>query len=538
MKKRRAQAVGTKDLEQVEALLRSMTGDGRVDEAIELILDLLRSMRDRNTELELRLRQLIRDRFGSRSEKISSDQLDLFMGLLGDKDPQALSTPPEKKKRERRHATPHGRKPLPEDLPREEQVLRVDDDARVCSSCGDEKTCIGYETSEVLEFVPAHFKVIVYKREKLACQNCEDGVVVAPAANKVIEKGLPGPGLLAEVLVNKFKDHLPLYRQQQRFERLGVKLARSSLGGWVADGADLLFPLVERLGELALASYLLQTDDTHLKVLDDSRKPAIKRGALWCYIGDHEHVYFEYTPNRKKEGPQAFLADRVGWLQADGYSGYDALFTAEGSVIIEVGCWMHARRYFMKALDAGDLRAAWPVKMIKVLYDVEREATELEVSHERRLAMRQERSVPVLNELGHWIAEANKTAVPKTPLERALTYAINQWKALNRFTEDGRLPIDNGAVERAIRTVAVGRKNYLFAGSDDGAERAAVLYSLLGSCALAEVNPWAYLQDVLTKLANDWPYARLDELLPAEWKRRQAAAASSNEPPQASTVSD
>jgi transposase len=293
----------------------------------------------------------------------------------------------------------------------------------------------------------------------------------------------------------------------------------------VADGAELLFPLVKRLGELALASHVLQTDDIHLKVMDDRRKPAIKKGTLWCYIGDGQHVCFHYTPTREQKGPLAFLETREGWLQADGYSGYDKLYKGPDARIIEVGCWMHARRYFVKALEAGDLRAAWPIKQIKAMYEVEREATEQSASPEQRLTMRQERSLLVLNDLGKWIAETANTEVPGTPLDKALTYSVNQWQALNRYTEDGRLNIDNGAVERAIRAVAVGRKNYLFAGSDEGAERTAILYSVLGSCALADVNPWAYLRDVLMKLAGDWPYSRLDELLPAEWKRLYANTA-------------
>ena len=522
------------NMEQIRDVLLSMAGEGQVNALVELVIDMLSKMQDQNTALQLRVHELLKSKFGRSSEKLTSEQLDMFLGILGGEAAQSTAETeateeqveaPSKRRKKKRRAAPHGRKPLPLDLPRVEEKHQVEGDERHCEHCGVDRVCIGHEASEVLEFEPARLFVRSIMREKLACPNtdCEGGVVVAPAPLKVIDKGLPGPGLLADIVVNKYKDHLPLYRQQQRYARLGVDLSRSTLGAWVAAAADLLSPLAERLGELALAAYLLQTDDTHLKVMDDRRKPAIKKGALWCYIGDSLYVYFHYTPTREQKGPLAFLQARVGWLQADGYTGYDALFKGAAALAIEVGCWMHARRYFVKALDAGDMRAAWPIKQIKTLYEVEREANELNASPEQRFAMRQERSLPVLNDLGKWIAEAAKTEVPKTPMYKALTYSINQWQALLRFTEDGLLPIDNGAVERMIRIVALGRKNYLFAGSDEGARRAAILYSIMGSCTLAEVNPWEYLQDVLMKLAGDWPYARLDELLPSEWKKRQAS---------------
>ena len=531
------------NLDEIRQLLLSMAEKGQVVEAVDLLVELVRAVRDRNTELELRLRTLLKDKFGRKSETLAKDQLDLFLGLLGVPVPPeapsdaseaegADAAEPEDEPKKR--ARPHGRRPLPEHLPREEKVLPVPPEERPCPTCGLERECIGYERSEVLEFVPGHFVVEVLLREKLACRPCGEGVVVAAPANKVIERGLPGPGAMAEVLVNKYTDSLPLYRQHERFKRLGVDIARSTLGNWVAEGAWLLRPIALRLALRVLAAHVLQTDSTHLRVLDDSRKPAVKRGTLWCYVGDGQDVVFRYTPTGHQDAPLAFLALRRGWLQADGTNLYDKLFKdrpGHAATAVEVGCWMHGRRYFVRALEAGDLRAAVPLKKIQALYKIEDDANALGLDPDARLALRQEKSVPVLLELGTWIAATANREPPKSPLAKAMTYSVNQWQALMRYTEDGRLPIDNGAVERAIRTVAVGRKNYLFAGSDEGAERAAILYSILGSCALAGVDPWAYLRDVLDKLAGNWPHHRLDELLPAQWKTLYAKPVAAEPPP-------
>ena len=228
-------------------------------------------------------------------------------------------------------------------------------------------------------------------------------------------------------------------------------------------------------------------------------------------------MFFKYVPNQSKEGPQEILKNRVGYVCADAAGVYDGIFSRLGSLAIELGCWMHARRYFHKALEAGDLRAAIPLKYIKRLYKIERLATHMGADAKRRGRLRDKKSKPVLANLHVWIAEMYAVEPPGTSLHRALTYAVNQWQALNRYVEDGRLPIDNGPAERAITTIAVGRKNYLFAGSDAGGERAAIIYTVLGSCKTAGVDPFAYLRDVLDKIANGWPAKRIDELLPQAW---------------------
>jgi hypothetical protein len=270
-------------------------------------------------------------------------------------------------------------------------------------------------------------------------------------------------------------------------------------------------------------SIVLKTDGTGLDVLDKTHPENIKRGSLYCHVGDGPELFFRYVPNQAKEGPQEILASREGYIVADAGGVYDGLFSRSGSKAVEVGCWMHCRRGFFKAADLGDLRAAIALKYIKQLYKVEEQARQLKADARRRERLRRSKSQPILNRLHAWIAGLYPQEPPKTPLHRAMGYAINQWEALNRFVEDGRLPIDNGEVERAIRTVAVGRRNYLFAGSDEGAKRAAVIYTVIGSCTLAGVNPWEYLRDVLEKLVGGWPAKRLEELLPAAWKLAHAS---------------
>jgi len=514
----------TTDIDEVRTLLLSMISDGRSTDAIELVVSLLENLRDKNSRLELRLRKLLRDKYGRKSEGISTEQLSLLLGELSsqeergpdDKSTVPLELPPERKKKKRK-VTPHGRRRLSEDLEREEIELKVEGADRVCERCGGEKERIGHDRSEVIEFVPAHFKVLVYLREKLACKKCGDGVAVAPAANKVIERGLPGPGLLAKLLVDKYTDHLPLNRQAKRYSRLGVDLSRSTLSDWNGAVTDLLRPVAQRIRDQVLDAYVLGADGTHLKVLDKNHEANIKRGSLWCYVGDGKHAYFDYIPNERKEGPQSFLRERVGYIQADADPKLDDLFKGPEAKAIEIGCWMHDRRYWANALDAGDLRAAHPLGIIKKMYKVEDAAKKQRAGPDQVYRMRQEQSVPLLNELGKWIADNYNTERPTSPLAEAMGYTLRQWAALKRYTEDGRLLIDNGGVERAIRVVAMGRRNYLFAGSDTGGQRAAIAYTILGSCALVGINPWAYLRDVFEKLAAGWPMKRIEELLPAVW---------------------
>jgi len=429
------------------------------------VVALFEHLADRADYLELLRDKLQKHRYGKRSERLNPQQLALLLCELEEHGGAAekLEVKPEAivdegQAREGKDPKPERgkRKPLPRDLPRQTVPVPVPEAARRCTSCGAEMHSIGVETSEQIEWVPGHFEVRRYEREKCTCRCGEGGVVTAPTPGKVIEKGLPGPGLLAHVVVSKYQDHLPLYRQQQIFRRLGVDLARATLGRWCAAAAELLEPVARVIGQCVLESHVLQTDDTHLRVLDRDQPGGSKRGFLWVYVGDRRFAYFDYTESRSADGPLAFLARREGAVQADAYSGYDALFNGENARCYEVGWWAHVRRYFVEALEAGDVRAAQPLQSIQALYQIEAHATRNELSPAERQQLRQEQAPPLLTELETWLAKHADRAPPKSPLGEARVYAHNQWRALCRYVDDGELEIDNNRAERLMRMVAKG----------------------------------------------------------------------------------
>jgi hypothetical protein len=335
---------------------------------------------------------------------------------------------------------------------------------------------------------------------------------------RVIEGALPGPGLLAELCVRKIDDHCPLERQSRIFSgRFGVPLSPSTLGDWFGQTAELLSPVAQRIGALCLSRSHLGLDDTGLPVLDRKDSRGIKRGHLWPFVSESE-VFFVYTPSWQGKPILQLLTDFTGTLQTDGYAGLDALYRRPNAPI-RAGCVAHLRRKFVKAFELGDLRAAAPLLLIQKLYAVERQASEDALDIAARQRQREELSRPLLTELRSQIDALSYQAPPKTPLGRAITYALRQWETLTVFLDDGALPIDNNHTERSLRPVALGRRNWLFAGSDEGAKRLAILYTITGSCKLAGIaDPWAYLRDVLDKLSHNWPNSRLDDLLPQAWK--------------------
>ena len=529
----RATTASRVDLDEVKRLLVEMIEGGQTGEAVEMVLGLLANLRDQNSRLELDRMRLLRKHLGQTSEKISPTQLDLLMSLLGgstaeeasttgaatapDAAPAALVSPPVILPRKNAKG---GRKALPDHLTRKDVPHLIADEQRPCPVCGGERVCIGHEVSEVLQIVPASFLVERHLREKLACKSreCDSGVEVAPVPEKVIPKGRPGASLLAHVVISKYADHLPLNRQRKIYLREGVDLAVSTLAEWVSAVHKIIAPLADRCAFHALAAHVLQADDTGIKVLDQDAPGGAKRGHLWGYIGDATWAAFNYTPTWEKEGPQNFLATRRGWLVADAYRGYDGLYTRPGATVIEVACWAHARRAFAELVQTGDARAAPMIKLIAQLYEIEGAATADLVDPDERLRRRREHSDPITMQIAALCAQIINATPPKDDLTRAAGYIVNQWNALRRFLEDGRLPIDNTLVERALRPIAVGRKNYLFCGSDAGAERAASAYTLLGTCALVGIDPRAYLVDILNKLELErWPMSRIDELLPPNW---------------------
>jgi hypothetical protein len=349
----------------------------------------------------------------------------------------------------------------------------------------------------------------------------------APRPPSPIPRGLAGPGLLAHLIVSKFCDHLPLYRSERMLARFGVDLSRSTMCDWLAQSATLLRPLWELMKNRVLQSLVIQTDDTPVRVQAQA-EAAAHQGRLWVQVGDmgHRYLVYLYSPNREGQWPQTFLAGYQGFVQGDAYSGYDALFAA--GTVVEVGCWAHARRKFFEAQKTYPEGALYALGVIRQLYAVEKEAAEQARKRELpraefealRLRLRQEKSVPILKSFGEWLEKQAAALLPKSPLAEAVGYARNQWAALQRYTTAGFLEIDNNAAERALRAVAIGRKNYLFFGSDVGGETAAVLYTFTQTCQALGIEPWRYLRDVLERLPSQ-PPQRLSDLLPDEWARVQ-----------------
>lgn len=396
-----------------------------------------------------------------------------------------------------------GRMKLPTDLPREEVLLEPDQDVSGL-------TMIGKEITEELERIPGKLFVRQYIRPKYALPNGE-GVVIADLPARPIDKGIPGPGLLAQIVIDKYTDHLPIHRQQQRFEREGIKLPSSTLTDWIAATCALLYPLYEALKREVLSSDYLQADETPIKVLDKSKKGTTHRGYHWVYHAPMKRmVLFDYREGRGREGPEECLEGFVGWLQTDGYAVYER-FNKKGVALLN--CMAHGRRKFDEAKDNDLARASHVLTEMQEVYAVEREARELKLSHDQRLKLRQEKSVPILKDLNSWMIENYKAVVPKSPIGQALHYCLERWDKLILYTTNGKLEIDNNLVENAIRPVAVGRKNYLFAGSHNGAQRAAMLYSFLGTCKINDINPFEWLRSTLDRIPTR-PVNRISELLP------------------------
>jgi len=516
--------------------LRDLIAAGRTEEMFAELTSLLTQMSHENTALQLRMLKLLKHSFGRKSEKLSQEQLSMFLANLGEAAPS--KAPAEELSLPEIPVTPkppkkgHGRRALPDDLPKQTTVVEAE--VKDCPTCGKPMTVIGHDCKRILEYVPGRFEVHETLSEKRACSDCGQGVVTAPGPVKLCDGSLAGVGLIAHVLVSKYKDALPLTRLRGIYRRSGVDLPVSTLADWVGIGTDALGPLAEEIRRQAKLAALLQTDDTGLRVLDRDSPHGIKKGHVWVYVGDGKWAAFVYTPTWQAGPVQAFLADRKGYLQHDGYKGYDGLHEAEESEIIEVGCNAHFRRGFVDTLEAGDHRAAVALDLFKKLYQVEHAADGK--SAEERCALRQTYSRPITERLRAWMDETLGREPPQSKLAKAIQYGVNRWEALTRFLDDGILPLDNNASERALRTIAVGRSNYLFAGSDTGAERAVIAYTILGTCTLCGIDPLEYLRDVLTKLSGRWPNARLPELLPPNWAEARAQAAASVIPPPASAA--
>ena len=401
-------------------------------------------------------------------------------------------------------------------LPQKRIEHDVPEAEKVCPCCGGQKVRIGEDEARVVNFIPAHLEVDVHILPKYACPHCRDGVVSPEPPPRPISGCIAGPGLLAELLVTKFAEHLPLYRFEDISARYGLYLSRSTLCDWVAKAADLLTPLYALQKGLVLSADILWTDDTPVKFLG-GEAPGSHTGRFWTYIGPAPLPYdvYDFTENRKRDGPAEFLQDYTGYLHADAFSGYDGIFTGSIGRIIEVACMAHARRKFFDARSSSPVEASLILEMIRRLYEVEDRARPLDDVARREL--RQAEAVPILERLRAELDRLSARLLPKSALAQAVTYALNQWQALCRYTEDGRLTIDNNVSERRLRDQAIGRKNWLFLGSEQAGERAAVNDTIIAGAKRHRIEPWAYLNDVILQLTMDASPESLERLLPDRW---------------------
>jgi transposase len=483
------------------------------DEAIAAHQEKILSRDNEIEHLKLVIAKLRRMIFGTKSEKVTREieQLELKLEDLetGKAERIAATTNTDAPSRNKPM-----RRPLPAHLPREVHTHLPTEEA--CPECGGELRKLGEDVSEILERIPPSYKVIRHVRLKMACAKC-DVIVQAPAPSRPIERGLPGPALLAHVLVSKYADHCPLYRQSEIFARDGIDLDRSTLADWVGAASHLLSPLIDQIRKHVMAGSKLHADDTPVPVLAPGMGKT-KTARLWTYVRDDRPagsdvppaVWFAYSPDRKGEHPRKHLKDFCGVLQADAYAGFGHLY--QSGHIQEAACMAHVRRKFYDIQVAnGSPIAAEAIQRIGALYDIEREIRG--TPPELRRQARQTRARPLVEELHVWMSKTLAKISRKSDTAGAIRYALSRWRALTRYLDDGRIELDNSAAERALRAVALGRKNFLFAGSDSGGERAACLYSLLGTAKLNALDPELYLREVLDRIA-DHPINRVSELLP------------------------
>jgi transposase len=491
--------------------------------------------------LKMVLAKLRRQRYGQSSEKLDAEihQLELWVDeaeidlatdeAKADGEPKQQPLQPSKPPRK-----PALRKPLPDHLPREIVVL----EPTIHCRCGDPscRTKIREDVTEVLEKLPAQLKVIRYVRPIYACRACEM-VTQAPAPDLPILKGRPGPGLISYIAISKYCDGLPLYRLSKMFAREGIEIERMVMADWLGHLAWWIEPIVERIAAHVLGSPVIHADDTPIKVLAPGRGRTIT-GRLWNYVVDERPwagprapaALFRYSPDRKGERPREHLAGFTGFMQADAYAGYAELYAPSNGAaprVTHVACMAHARRHFFDVFEATKSPvAAEALRRIGQLYEIEAGITGKPAEH--RLAERQTRAVPLLDALKAWLEAERKRLSTKSALGKAIQYSLGRWDVLARYASDGRLAIDNNPAERALRTIAVTRKNFLFLGSDEGGRRAAAIYTILETAKLCGLNPQAYLADVIDRLAKGWPRSRLAELMPWTWaatRAREAAAA-------------
>lgn len=469
-------------------------------------------------QLKLQLAQLQKMVFGSRHERFVPDSAavaqQLALGLQAEAVGERTVTTQEvtitKTNIQVEKKAHPGRMALPADLPREVIIIEPKEDV-------SNLVKIGEEITEQLDVTPSTFFVRRFVRNKYALPQGE-GVVIGKLPSQPIDKCIAGPGLLTQVIIDKYVDHLPLYRQEQRFSRVGITLAPSTLCNWKSSVCNLITPLYDALVKEVLQTNYLHVDETPIKVLDQDKAGSTHRGYFWVYHNSHQKiVIFDYRKGRSGEGPSEILKDFKGHLQADGYQVYEDFDDSPAITLLH--CMAHARRKFSEALLNDKVRSEYVMQHMQQLYTIEQMARDKKMSFDDIYQLRQQQAVPILDHLGKWMKEAYKQVTPKSSIGKALAYSIERWEKLCIYTTNGMLHIDNNPVENSIRPIAIGRKNYLFAGSHHAAQESAMIYSLLGTCKLHNLNPWEWLKDVLTRLP-DHPINKIKELLPHNWKQQ------------------
>jgi len=496
----------------------------------QMVAELLASLKNKDQRIEKLqhyLEQLLRQRYGRRSERLEDIDPALLLPFIQEyikeqaqQNKDQKSDPKTEAPKEQITYTRNKpkRKKLPADLPRDTIEYDLDDSEKVCDCCGEQMKRIGAEKSEQLDYIPASLRVIEHVRFKYACKHCEQKVVTANKPYQPIEKGTPAAGLLAHVVTSKYTDHLPLYRLEGIFTRHNIDIKRSTMCGWMAGCADLLLPLYKLMKKEVLQSKVINTDDTPVRVQDKNLDKKTRTGRLWIYCGDKNHPFnvYDYTPTRSREGPESFLRQyQQGYLQADAYAGYDFIFNDLARKVIELLCWAHARRKFYDARKSSPQLSHTAIAWIKLLYDVEKEIKHL--SSSEKYSVRQKKSVSILNDFKNWLNEITpEQALPQSPIRQGINYALNGWDALCRYTHDGDFAIDNNVAERLMRPIAIGRKNWMFFGSDNGGRTAAILFTITQSAKRHDLNVYTYLRDVIARISAH-PANDLHELLPNNW---------------------
>lgn len=512
------------ELEKENEELRAVRGE--LEERLAALEGELKESTLRREYLEFQIDKLRRMLFGRRSEKLPAArtdgqvQLELFEEAkreIETEDREELEEIDYKRKKRR-----GARRPIPEEIHREEVVIDVDPELRVCPDCGEDMQCIGHDVSEELEYIPALLFVVAYLLKKYACKKCQSGVVGARRPPRPLEKVKAGAGLLAYVLVSKYQDHLPLHRQERIFGRHGMELSRKTLSDWVQKLAELLRPIVEAMKRKLLEAPLLQADETPVKVNNPEVKGKTTRAYIWTYGIPDEEVVYDFTMGRSAAGPEDFFGGAYPrYLQSDSYSVYTSL--DEHKRTVHVGCWAHARRKYYEARAEDPEFSKLILRAIQKLFRIEREAKSEGLADEALIECRRREALPILDVIEELITAKKPDVLPESGLGEAIAYTLNNWKALKRYVEIAEASPSNNSAERSLRGVVVGRKNWLFVGHPNAGPRAAIILSLIETCRRLGVEPYAYLKDVIAELAKDPGHA--EELTPRKWLECEQAKA-------------